>query len=348
MEFWWIWIVVGVIFAIIEIFTPSFVSLAIGIASILTGLISLIPFVGAGLALQFTIFSVSMIGLIAVSRPIAKKLLGNNPKAITNVSAMIDKVGVVTIEIDNDKSQGYVKIGGEEWSARSIDNEIIKVGEKVIVKRIEGNKVIVSNKFSLSDDEDERNGNKAIGDNINIEDLEEPYSSYVNDTKKLSKSLLKQINQSENVDEELAEQIKESIYRYRDRVYYLTKRSQVLENTIKYFEDNDPNKNKEAIEKELQNENLDETARREYENALKTLEKQISSLHQLNNVRDTSKARLNNSLITLRTLQLDFLRLQYITDESTEDAIESLNKKTEEIDDYIDVLSDSLKDIQEL
>ncbi len=149
MDYWWIWIIAGVIFAIIEIFTPNFVALAIGIACAITGLLSLIPVIGNSIAIQLVIFSITMIGLIAASRPLAKRLTGNNPKSITNVSALVGKIGVVTIEIDNSKSQGYVKIGGEEWSARSSNGEVISVGEKVIVQEIEGNKVIVTNKFLI-------------------------------------------------------------------------------------------------------------------------------------------------------------------------------------------------------
>lgn len=149
MDFWWIWIVAGIVFAIIEIFTPGFVSLAIGIACALTGVISLIPAVGSNIAVQLIIFSASMIGLIAASRPLAKRLTGNDPASLTNYQALIGKIGVVTLEIDNTKSQGYVKIGGEEWSARSSTEDIIKVGEKVIVQELDGNKVIVTNKFLI-------------------------------------------------------------------------------------------------------------------------------------------------------------------------------------------------------
>lgn len=44
-------------------------------------------------------------------------------------------------------------------------------------------------------------------------------------------------------------------------------------------------------------------------------------------------------------MQLDFIRLQHITDESAEKALNSLNEKTEGINEYIDLLSDSLKDL---
>jgi membrane protein implicated in regulation of membrane protease activity len=147
--YWWIWIIAGIIFAIVEIFTPGFVSLAIGVACVITGVTSLIPGISNNIALQLVIFSGSMIGLIIVTRPIAKKLQTKNKRALTNVSALVGRIGVVSIKIDNDNNQGYVKIGGEEWSARSQNGDVINIGEKVIVQEVEGNKVIVTNKFLI-------------------------------------------------------------------------------------------------------------------------------------------------------------------------------------------------------
>jgi membrane protein implicated in regulation of membrane protease activity len=144
MDFWWIWILAGIIFAIVEIFTPSFVSLPIGIACIITGLVSLIPAVGASLAIQLVVFAAGIVTLIWASRPLAKRLNANNPKSITNVNALIGKIGKVTMEINNEESTGYVKIGGEEWSARSVTDEVIPKGESVFVQEIDGNKLIVT------------------------------------------------------------------------------------------------------------------------------------------------------------------------------------------------------------
>jgi hypothetical protein len=177
------------------------------------------------------------------------------------------------------------------------------------------------------------------------ERLIEPYSSYVNETKQVSNTLLKQINESDNVDKELLKQIKDSLNHYTDKIFYLSKRGHFLEQAINQFDLKNVEESKESIEKLLQDAELDDDTKKEYENALRMLDKQATSLGKVQKVKDKIQANLNTSLITLNTLKLDFIRLQYITDESAEDAIQSLNKKTEEIDDYIDLLSDSLKDI---
>ncbi len=175
--------------------------------------------------------------------------------------------------------------------------------------------------------------------------LTEPYATYVNETRLVSNTLLRQINESENVDKDLLNQIKDSLNHYTDKIFYLSKRGHFLEQAINQFDHNNVSKNKKSIEELLNDESLDEGAKKEYENALRMLDKQANSLGKIQKVKDKIQANLNTSLITLNTLKLDFIRLQYITDESAEDAIHSLNKKTEEIDDYIDLLSDSLKDI---
>ncbi len=175
--------------------------------------------------------------------------------------------------------------------------------------------------------------------------LGEPYSTYVRETKDLASSMMTQINESKNVDKDLIEQIKSSLIHYAEKIYYLSRRGQFLEQAIDYCNDKSVEENKSSIEESLKNDKLDDLTKKEYENALRLLQKQVESYQKLISVRDTIKARLKTSLITLKTLQLDFIRLQYITDESAEGAIKSLNKKTEEIDEYIDLLSDSLKDI---
>ena len=79
---------------------------------------------------------------LALSRPFAKKVL-HTRKERTNADSLIGSIGVVIEEIDNFQSKGRVKLSGLDWAARSEDGEIIPVGEQVLVRRIEGVKVIV-------------------------------------------------------------------------------------------------------------------------------------------------------------------------------------------------------------
>lgn len=175
--------------------------------------------------------------------------------------------------------------------------------------------------------------------------LDEPYASYVKEAHELSSSLLNQINDSKNVDENIIKEIRTSISHYTEKINFLAKKGYFLGKAIQYFEENDPEESKEYMQKELETKNLDISSKTEYENAMRMLDKQIESLIKLRTVADNIEAKMKTALITLRTLQLNFIRLQYVTEESASTAISSLNKKTEEIDEYIDLLSDSLKDI---
>jgi membrane protein implicated in regulation of membrane protease activity len=58
----------------------------------------------------------------------------------------LDKIAVVTEKIDNVAGEGAIKINGLIWTARSIDDSIIEVGELVIFKEIKGNKAFVVKK----------------------------------------------------------------------------------------------------------------------------------------------------------------------------------------------------------
>ena len=81
--------------------------------------------------------------MLALLRPILRKHF--TPKLLrTNVDAMIGSTGLVTVSIDNTISQGQVKLGAIEWTARSATNEKIEAGTLIKVDRIEGVKVYVT------------------------------------------------------------------------------------------------------------------------------------------------------------------------------------------------------------
>ena len=59
---------------------------------------------------------------------------------------LLGKEAVVTEDINNTHATGAVKIKGTVWTARSSDDSEIPEGEIVIVKAIEGVKLIVERK----------------------------------------------------------------------------------------------------------------------------------------------------------------------------------------------------------
>jgi len=136
---WIIWVVIGIICVIIEIFTPGFLFLSFGFGAILTGLSALII---PSITFQVLAFAVITLVVFILSRKFSKKLISNNYEE-TNVKALVGKTGKVTQVIPANE-KGYVKIGGEEWVAVSEDNSKITKDTRITVKDIEGNKVIVT------------------------------------------------------------------------------------------------------------------------------------------------------------------------------------------------------------
>ena len=91
---------------------------------------------------QVTVFVVASGVLLYFTRPIAIKYF-NKSRTRTNVESMIGKQAIVVSEIDNLQGLGQVKISGMDWSARSLDGQPISVGNVVIVRKVEGVKLIV-------------------------------------------------------------------------------------------------------------------------------------------------------------------------------------------------------------
>lgn len=134
-----LWAALIIIFAVFEAVTAQLVS----IWFVVGALISLISaFLGANLAVQIIVFiAVSVLALV-ITRPLVKKYI-NPRKERTNADKVLGQVGIVVEDISNIQAKGQVKIDGKIWSARSLDNSVIPEGERVIIDKIEGVKLIV-------------------------------------------------------------------------------------------------------------------------------------------------------------------------------------------------------------
>lgn len=135
-----LWLVLLVVFLIVEASTVTLVSLWFAAGSLFALVASLL---GARLWLQLTLFlAVSTLALIAL-RPLFRKFI--RPKlTATNVDSVIGSMGLVTTSVENVSAAGQVKLGAMEWSARSTTGEPIPIGTLVKVDRIEGVKVFVT------------------------------------------------------------------------------------------------------------------------------------------------------------------------------------------------------------
>ena len=134
------WLVLTVLFAVIEGVTPQLVSIWFAGGSLCAMIVSLF---GAPLWVDIAVFVGVSALLLILTRPLIKKRWG--PKVVrTNADAAIGKDAIVTARIDNVEGTGLVNLGGQIWSARSENGDPIDEGATVLVKRIEGVKLIVT------------------------------------------------------------------------------------------------------------------------------------------------------------------------------------------------------------
>ncbi|MEG2000004.1 MAG: NfeD family protein [Evtepia sp.] len=135
------WIAMIVAFAVLEGITISMVSIWFCFGSAVALIANLC---GAPLSLQMGLFALVSILAMALLRPFARKYL-NIKSEKTNADRIIDAVGVVTEEIDNQHSSGQLKVNGMIWTARAVNEERFPIGTQVHILRIEGVKAIVTN-----------------------------------------------------------------------------------------------------------------------------------------------------------------------------------------------------------
>ena len=138
-ELWWIWVIVGVLLIIGEIFTAGFFLIWFGIAAIIAGIIAFFELSVVWQGVAFLIISGI---LLAGTRQLAERYTKKQPPGI-GADRFIGKVGVVLEDIDNDKNTGRVRVEEDKWRADSLEGDIITKDSKVQVIKIEGTHVVV-------------------------------------------------------------------------------------------------------------------------------------------------------------------------------------------------------------
>ncbi|RME03363.1 MAG: NfeD family protein [Planctomycetota bacterium] len=138
---WHLWLISGMVLAIAEMLMPGFWILCFSFGAFAGGLTG---YLGYDLASQIGVFSGVSALLVIFIRPLALKFFHkSSPEIETNINALIGQMGLVVREIKGRLETGKVKVGGEIWSAISQIDLPIPEGKQVVIKKIEGNKVIV-------------------------------------------------------------------------------------------------------------------------------------------------------------------------------------------------------------
>ncbi len=138
-----LWIVLGVVLIVAEIFTFGFVLLCFGIGALAAALAG---WLGFGLGLQFLIFAVVSIALTVMSRTIFTGYFPHDDenRIKMGMDALPGKIGTVTTASKGALQEGAVKVYGSTWTAFPVEGETSLIeGEKVEVVRVQGSSIYV-------------------------------------------------------------------------------------------------------------------------------------------------------------------------------------------------------------
>jgi membrane protein implicated in regulation of membrane protease activity len=142
MSDWIPWLIAAAVFAVGEMLTTSFFLAPFAAGATLAALTAV---VGAGSVASWTVFIVASLLVLLVVRPIARSHMKVPPQIRTGAAALIGKQAIVLERIANDEGVGCVKIDGEVWTARSLDDdEVIEKGRRVQVVEIRGATALVT------------------------------------------------------------------------------------------------------------------------------------------------------------------------------------------------------------
>lgn len=134
-----VWLLVAVIFGVVEAATVQLMSIWFALGAVAAMVSALL---GASVWVQFGIFlAVSML-VLAFTRPLVKKVLKVG-RVHTNADSLVGRIAAVTVEIAGPGEVGRVLVDGQDWAAVSEEGIPIAPGERVLVKGIEGVKLVV-------------------------------------------------------------------------------------------------------------------------------------------------------------------------------------------------------------
>jgi membrane protein implicated in regulation of membrane protease activity len=139
MQSWVLWLIVAAVLGTAELMTATLDLLLLAVAALAAAGIGGL---GLGIAFQVLAFAVTAAAMITLVRPVARRHLTTGPGLRTGVAALIGREAVVLTPCGRDP--GRVRIGGEEWSARAYDPDlVIPAGTRVDVFAIEGATALV-------------------------------------------------------------------------------------------------------------------------------------------------------------------------------------------------------------
>lgn len=142
-ETWrWIWLAVAVVATLGEIgVAGSFFLAPFAVGAIAAAIAA---FAGVGVTGEWVLFLLVSGATLAAFRPLAKRLDARSPKAAIGAHRWVSRQGVVLQDIPGGPgSTGLIRLDREEWRAESATGVGIAAGSTVVVRRVDGTRLVV-------------------------------------------------------------------------------------------------------------------------------------------------------------------------------------------------------------
>lgn len=139
---WIFWVIVACVCGVGEMLTAGFVLAPFAVGGLAAAVTDA---AGGGELTAVAVFVVVSIITLALIRPIVQsREIRSTPTLGTGAAALIGNRAVVLERIANDEGVGFVRLDGEVWTARALDEEhVIEPGTLVHVVDIKGATALV-------------------------------------------------------------------------------------------------------------------------------------------------------------------------------------------------------------
>ena len=142
MSGWVLWVIAACVFGVGEMLTTSFFLAPFSVGALGAAVVDV---AGASELAAWVVFVVISLLMLVVVRPIARSHMKVPPHIRTGTAALVGQQAIVLERIANDEGVGCVRIDGEVWTARSLDeDEVIEAGRRVHVVQIKGATALVT------------------------------------------------------------------------------------------------------------------------------------------------------------------------------------------------------------
>jgi membrane protein implicated in regulation of membrane protease activity len=133
------WLAIAVLLAVVELMSMDFVLLMFALGALAAAGATLL---GVPLWLAIAVFAVVSVALLFLLRPALLNRLHSGPTLATGFANLVGRNALVLQAVDS--RDGRVRIGSDEWSARTSDAQPIDVGVEARVLAIDGATAVVT------------------------------------------------------------------------------------------------------------------------------------------------------------------------------------------------------------